>query len=55
MSNSCKCSINENLGYYLEDKLEKYKSHSADALCGPLELGEWCSVHSLHSNILSVE
>lgn len=40
MSNSYECNINKNLGYYLkEDKLEKYKSRSANTLCSPLGLG----------------
>ncbi|KAM9588169.1 vasculin isoform 2-T4 [Morphnus guianensis] len=39
MSNSYECSINKNSGYYLkENKLEKYKSHSTNTLCGPLGL-----------------
>lgn len=45
MSNSYECSINKNLGYYLkEDKLEKYKSRSANTLCSPLGLGKYRSV-----------
>lgn len=45
MSNSYECSIDESSGYYLKNKLEKYKSHSTNTSCSLLVLGKYCSVH----------